>query len=407
LNAAECDRAMRDISSTNAARRLAIIGLVAAATIWGGCTESQSGRARAPSGPPPNSPALFAPAPSWLSVPYLGAPLDARFQPIQGGGTTVFPRAPVLSMPHRHFRHEKVTIEDSTSFAANISGWGAVIGAEAEMSSGIDQRFASYRAYDITSISALDDRYPASTPPPGAVWYPARIYWGHSYEVVVFGHKRSFTTKVAAQFRVLEASVETFANTNNLQVRMTGRGLSPSQPGAIYAGTPEDVRSKYTDAGPPAPIFVEYRLIPGAVAPSGAAVEWLVPRDVEIRFDTIDMQYQINWFAAHWYAEGFCVVNGGEKMIDAGPVTTGQLVNNGTRLTLGWIATLNAFPGDVVQCGLKGRYDGIARGGAIATSVMPPVTIADGGSWAGAFYGSSEDTKYTVNYQITVREPTR
>src|ERR1700723_2639490 len=78
-------------------------------------------RAQSKAGPPPAVTTILAPSPIWMRPEMLGTPLDAHFQTIQSGGTTIFPGAPITGIPADDFKHEKVEIHDTTSFDANVS----------------------------------------------------------------------------------------------------------------------------------------------------------------------------------------------------------------------------------------------------------------------------------------------
>jgi hypothetical protein len=347
---------------------------------------------------------IFAPAPSWMRPEMLGTPLDAHFQTVQSGGTSIFPGAPITGWQADDFHHGKLEVDDSMSFDANLSAWTTLVGIKAGMGTANDYRFASYRAWDVHFISAVDDRYPHAAPPPGAVWYPARIYWGHSYEQVCFGDAHTFTSSVAAKFKVLDGDVDNFARSNDLQCQLSGRGLTPTKPGAIFAGSDQDVRRYYTDSGPIAPVFVEYRLIPGIAPPPAGMINWLAPYTVTVRFNAIRVGYQVNWFRASWNAQGFCLVNG-QPVGPPTPAVNGDKVTDGTQLSVNWVAPLSVAPGDKIACGLQGTFSGMARAGQIARGVMQDTVIRGPGSFSGAFDGSNADTRYTVQYTVSVSPP--
>jgi hypothetical protein len=79
--------------------------------------------------------------------------------------------------------HEYVIGDTDELIAANVGGWG-VVGADAADESQL--RRASYRAMQIEYVDQLNDMSAMRSPPDAAVYYPARIYYGHSYEVVFY-----------------------------------------------------------------------------------------------------------------------------------------------------------------------------------------------------------------------------
>jgi hypothetical protein len=335
----------------------------------------------------------------------LGTPLDAHFQTIPGGGGSIFPGAPITGWQFDDFHHGKVEIDDSTSFDASISAWAAVVGVQAGLGTSNDYRFASYRAWDVHFMSAVDDRYGHPSAPPGAVWYPARIYWGHAYEQVCFGASRSFTSSVAAKFKIFEGDVKSFAGANNLQCQLNGRGLAPTQPGAIFSGSDQEVRHNYTDGGPVAAIFVDYRLIPGVSPPAPGTIGWLTPLSVEVRFNAIHIDFQTNAWRVSYNAQGFCKLDGQDVPGTMQPAITGDEGTTGDSLSTAWAATLQASPGQRLSCGLMGSFRGTWKSGSLPTGTMQPdLAISGPGTFSGTFPGSNGDSRYTVSYTVTVRQ---
>lgn len=375
---------------------------VLAFVFLGGCASRRPPR---PIGPPPDmplTPALYAPAPAWMFANYLGAPLDAHFQPIQGQGTTLFPDAPIVELKVDDFRHEKIEIRDMTSFDANISAWGPSIGLSAGVGTANDYRFAAYHAYDVHVVQVVDDRYPMAAPPPGAVWYAARLYWGHSYEELCFGDKNHFTTEVAAKIEFVSGGVSSIATSSGVKCKLAGRGLK-AKPGGIYAGSPAEVRASYIEDGTQSsPVFVEYRMIPGVVPPPNAAIAWVAPFHVEVRYTEVDIGYQSNWWDVNYYATGSCTLNG-EPIMATPQVLNGGTGTTNTKITTAWIASMSATAGDKVSCGLHGHFIGTIRSGSMPDGAMsPPFEVAGPGVFPGEFHGSNSDTRYTVRYIVTV-----
>jgi hypothetical protein len=369
-------------------------------------------------------PPIMASSPPWMVPAMLGTPLDSHFQPLQSAGSTLFPGAPVTTMRVDDFEHDYSRISDTSNLDANLSAWGGVLGIRGGMGTSSAYRFAVYRAYDVQSVTSVDDRYPHRQPPPGAVWYPVRIYWGHSYEVTCYGDARRFTTSLAAKLMLAKGGVSAMNGHDGVQCRLTGRGLEPKKAGAIFAGSPQEVRAAYDDVGPPSPIYVEYRAIPGATPPPPGQITWLSPYAVEVRFNSVHIDLQRNFFRVQYYATGSCTVDGqqqapapagivapapapGQRMPapppPARPVLSGDRGKTGDTLTTTWTADLSAVRGDRVACGLQGRFQGVAKSGPIPGASMPDTPITGPGTFSGAFHGANSDTRYTVNYTVTVR----
>ena len=282
------------------------------------------------------------------------------------------PGAPVNGWQFDEFHHGKVEIDDSTTFDASISAWAAVIGAKAGLGTSNDYRFASYRAWDVHFISAVDDRFAHASAPPGAVWYPARIYWGHSYEQVCHGDAHTFTSSVAAKFKIFEGDVASFAGSNNLSCDLNGRGLTPVRPGAIFAGSDQQARTLYTDGGPVAPVFVEYHLIPGLAPPPPGTISWLTPFSVEVHYSSIHIDFQTNVWRVNYNAEGFCKLDGQDLPGSIGQALRGDEGTTGNTFSTDWASTFQASPGQRLSCGLRGNFRGTWKSGPMPTGAMSP-----------------------------------
>lgn len=223
----------------------------------------------------PNQPGdtIPASADTAISAAWLGVPFDSRFRPFQGSaGTTLFPNAgaPMQTTVTR-MDHAMIFADSEDRLAANASAWG--IG---ELSTGLVQsrRFASYQAQQIEYVVELNDRTPMRPPPQGAVYYPWKIYYGRSYDVVFSGDAQSFHAGVKADlWSAVSIDIQSFAESHHIQATMKGRGLAPKDPRAIFARTPKDVDARYRQTSQPVPIFVEFRQIPGRVGLT-TQVQW-------------------------------------------------------------------------------------------------------------------------------------
>ena len=334
----------------------------------------------------------------------LGTPLDAHFQTIQSGGTTIFPGAPITGLQADDFKHEKIEIHDTTTFDANVSAWGGAFGMRAGMGSSSESRFASYRAYDVHFVSVVDDRYPHSSPPPYAVWYPARIYWGHSYEVVCSGNAYTTSANLEAKIKIFSGNFSASDGQDGINCKLTGRGLQPKKRGAIFAASDGEVRASYDDFGaPPSPVFVEYRLIPGISPPPPGTINWLSQLSVEVRYDSIHIDSQSNLLSVAYHAQGFCKLDGQNVPGSLMPAVNGDSGKGGTNLSTSWAASFQASPGQKISCGLQGNFHGAWHSGSMPTASMADFAITAAGTFPGSFHGSNGDTQYTVNYTVSVR----
>ena len=199
---------------------------------------------------------------------------------------------------------------------------------------------------------------------------------------------------------IAEGGVSTIDGQSGVRCRLTGRGLV-AKPGGTFAGTPEQIRQSYTESGSPSPVWVEYRLIPGVAPPSAGAIPWVAPYHVEVRYSSIQINYQSNWANVAYYASGSCQV--GEQMFGPTPVLNGDKGNTGNRFTSNWVASLSATPGDTLTCGMQGHFVGALRDGAMPGATMQPgMQITSPGTFTSAFNGSNGDTNYTVTATIAV-----
>ncbi len=357
--------------------------------------------------PPPNGGEMMQPviatAPVGIGDSYLGVPLDAHFRPLQGPtARTLFPATQITRYPANQVSHETVIVSDSFALDANLSAWHLF-----DVGGGVanDRRFASYRAFQIEFVSALDDRVPMGPPPYGASFYPWKIYYGHAYEAVFSGTSHGFHAGIAAEFQAIGGDLQSFARTRSLEVRVVGVGLTPNNGQAIFARTPNDIRASYSAAGPAVPIFAEYRLIPGTPVPPRSRIAWATPLRVEVVYDTIDVLADGTWGATPWTVDGFCAANGTEiPLTDRHVLPPGTRVEDGQSYPVGWHAFLTAVDGDLIDCGLDGRFQDTIKGGAIAHGRMPqPITLRGPGVASGTFEARNADTHYRIHYRLIVR----
>jgi hypothetical protein len=204
---------------------------------------------------------MVAAAPRGLSLNDLGRPYTADFVRLQGaGGQTLFPhaRAPQRS-PQGSMEHYFVVADSEQTLAASASAWG--LGGNMDMHAG--RRYASYRAVQIKEVYEVDDTTAMRMSPPHAIYYPWRIYLGHSYEMLYEGDVDQFNVGVQANFLAWKAGVKEFASEYHLKLRSVGHGLQPRTDNAIFARTQEEIEKFYATSSEPVPILVEWREIPG------------------------------------------------------------------------------------------------------------------------------------------------
>ncbi len=195
---------------------------------------------------------IRADAPEGFSVQHLGAPLDANFQPLIGGGAvSMFPQSGSPSVTPMNEMHVDTSLVRSTGeLKANARAWFVNAG----VSTTTDRRHALFRVVQITSVHELHDNTLMAQPPPGAVYYPWRIYMGHSYWEVVEGDSHTFSGKIGAEFLHWGASISDFKGKYHLESHAGGRGLVPKTGAAIFARSPQEIQANYGATGPDVPI---------------------------------------------------------------------------------------------------------------------------------------------------------
>lgn len=380
---------------------VATVGALAVGVMSTACAPGRGSRhsgAHTATGPAaggkPRTVRASAPSPA-IDVTHLGVAYDQAFNPIPGGPL-------FASQPHyiqaNEMRHELAFVETAEDFAANAKAWGlgsANIGMDGR------SRFGSYRAYQVTHVAELDDSAPMRRPPPGSVYYPWRIFFGYSYEEVIVGDARSFNAGVKLNLGKYSGAIGAFTSSNNLTSRMAGRGLRPASGKAIFARTPEEIRTTYSQDGPPVPIFVEYRQLPYTQALTGQ-VQWMEPLDVEIRFSDLVVGDDGTAGSTPWVVLAFCLVNGGDFPIHSRDVLNGRVEDPHT-YPLTWVERLSLFPGDVVECGTQGTlHDHITSPRPIGRGKMEPISVQPNLAVNGAFRGSNASSRYDVRWSVRV-----
>lgn len=238
----------------------------------------------------------------------LGRPFDAGFEPLVGmTGKNIFNGAKV----RRHkdigeLRAQWVYIENSSELAANVRGWGIIsIGGAASR----EQRYATYRALQVSEVVELDDTTAAmSDPPQAAVYYLSKIYYGRMYELVFSGHKKDFSVDVRAGLLKFGGEFQARAKQHNLNVKVHARGLRPLGEVLLDASHEKlsEIYGTEKNWGKPRPILVEFRRIPGRQDPGFTELAW--ERPVEPDIERIVVEVIAN--NKHWTPTGVRVNKG-------------------------------------------------------------------------------------------------
>lgn len=236
---------------------------------------------------------FVAAAPPGMSAKDLGRPYTVDFVRLQGvEGKTLFPNAgPPSSTPQNTMEHSFVIAESERTLAANASAWG-ILGAGFSIKT--SQRYASYRAVQIDSVYEVDDTTELRHSPPHAIYYPSRIYYGRSYEVLFEGDADRFHAGIKAKLLTFAGGIDAFADDNNLTQKTVGHGLQPATNRAIFAKTQQQIEKNYKQATNPVPILVEWREIPGRTG-YHEPISWSTPKHKpcsEWAFDYVEWRIQ-------------------------------------------------------------------------------------------------------------------
>lgn len=208
------------------------------------------------------APSFTAAAPRGFTKNDLGKPFTADFTRFQGAeGRTLLPTAgEPTRTPQGYMEHAFVIADSEQTLSAHASAWGIQIGGGTSAKS----RYASYRAVQIKEVYEVDDTTTFRKAPARAVYYPWRVYMGHSYEIVLEGSTQSFTGDIRARLLSSSGDARKFATEHQLTQTTIGHGLQPTTGSAIFATTQEQIERSYrTVSEEPVVILVEWRGIPG------------------------------------------------------------------------------------------------------------------------------------------------
>ena len=381
---------------------------------------------------------IEANAPMGAGRHHLGRPVDANFQtfsgpagrslfvydeaaPEEGGSTIADPCttnvpgvfcSPVNSMEHRTF-----AFQDSRSFSANVSGFRiGPVGVSGGVSTGSEQRYAAYQALQLTHCLEVDDTAALREPPKEAAYYVKKICFGRSYNTVLSGSSSSFNAGVKASFLFASGSVDAFAASNNLEVTTTARGLEPITDQAIFAGTEEEIRQNYRQAGEPTAIVVEYQSIPDTCVPTAQLIEWKEPFNVLVELKELRVH---RYGERNWFLKSRIKKNGDTELFLSDPnVTLGQRVDDDCessptpdssgdddfcRYTLGWSTKVQPVAGDILTVGVSGTAQ---NGGDIDSILYDEFRIEIGQTnenQCGTIGKSDGNTSYFLDWCIGFR----
>lgn len=296
--------------------------------------------------------ALTATSPKAVAASHLGRPLGLNFEPLRGKeGATLFPKAtPPEKVLLNELKHEVIYFNDTESLSASAAGWG--ISAETRLANG--SHHASHRAYQLEYALLLDDTTRMRKAPDDAFYYASKVYYGHSYELVLHGSSSSIYAALDAQLLVVSAGLEAETERTNSEFSVVGRGLVPKSGDAIFLRTDDEIREKYSTEGPAVPILIEYKRIPGRNVHS-KSISW--PRELKVTLSLDDIHIIEDGTAGEtpWTVRISCSANGVPLKVDD-PTIFEDTIDSGDKRELNWSQPFTVREGDVITCETTGTF---------------------------------------------------
>ncbi len=370
---------------------------------------------------------ILATAPLGSSEALLGTTVDLNFN--QVNADVVFHArtdgSTVAHISSSAFQFGWVQALTSKELAANVKGWGLT---SAALEASNTTRYMSMRANQVDYFEEVDLTRPGTAAPNSAVYFVSKLYYGHSYEALFQADQTTLTASVAADLKASSGSINAKATQYNLQESNVGRGLAPKSGDAIFAASAADVMKNYSATAEAAvPIFIEYRLVPGAVETPGTSIAWASSIKPTIHIDEVDIFHNGAYLDASntkWAISVTCKLNGATAVLNDAVWSQSSVTAGGSTVTtaantpqdpntanptstygryagLTWSRTVPAAAGNVLECALGGqRLD-------TSTPVdLPPVAISvtiDSVATSGfaGNYDTGNRLDYLVHYSVT------
>jgi hypothetical protein len=359
-----------------------------------------------PSGPPPPGRTFVADAPIGFDPHVLGVPVDANFHAAPGVGP-IFQSFSVTPVPVNAFVVDQKLVTMAEELAANAQAWGVL---DISAATTHHERYAYFRAVQMTTAWELAPSGPMLQAPPWAVYYASKIYFGRSYVEVIKGDSNSFNARVAAHFLSVPVGgkVKTFVDAHHLTSHRAGFGFEPNDGQSIFARTTQDVERSYRPSGQEVPIAIEYTQLPRTQA--NGTVVFPEPHPVLFRFVNLHVTRTGSMIKdySNWTMSAKCTIDGPpDGDLDEPQGRTGpsmQLrVGVGT-FPINLEQTVYASDDEVIGCTVNGTY---TRGPLsslhnLGTGSTGPLAVRSiGGTIQQTMRGGEAETDYVIDWTAT------
>ena len=269
-------------------------------------------------GPPIQLDSIEAAAPFNVQDSDLGRPYGENFQPI--GNESLFSYTAIGSLAREGSTTELTRVDKADSLRANATAWGL---ASAGAASSEEERHVFRYERAFTSLKQIDDAaVPIKPVPYGALYYLARIYYGHSIEERLSEKRESFSAGVAATIKPgTTLGLQQQQGSLKLHFKRQSKGYRVTTPNCTDE---PKMDAGCLERGTEAPIMVEYREIRSVARQRVRVVA---------RFDLLTVTKRQGWvplWPDKWLLNVSCRRNGqlvAEEKLYEGPVRLTRAVS--------------------------------------------------------------------------------
>jgi hypothetical protein len=344
---------------------------------------------------------ITADAPLGFDPTMLGLPLDGNFR-APASPQKLFPYGQLVEVTAARFTSDQKLVSTAEELSANAQAWGVL---DVGMASAQRDRYAYFRAVQVTTAWELRTNGPMLPAPPWAVYYASKVYFGRSYVEVVRGDENSFNARVGAHFLTVPVgvSIRSFVGQHRLTSHRAGVGFTPKggDDKAIFARTEQEIEAAYVP-GPPVPIAVEYTQLPHA-QPNGTII-FPEPRRVVVRFETMHVGSTGSMLRdySNWTLFGDCSVEGPPDTDLDEPATRSQpflqqRISAGGPWPLQFSKTIWATDEETITCTASGSYTRGLSSHGLGRGTTGPIRVgAISGETRGTMPGRESETNYDI-----------